>query len=124
MLFLLLEVICIIDNFKLGLPFYGSDEGQVGIEKPPLFKVGNDRKSLRTTAIQRPKEWGVIERCTVHKVGIRAHPNEKLLLKKQQSSLLGYFLTKTQSESLSVGVYIGYVANVSKYVGAKKHILT
>ena len=86
--------------------------------------MGNDRKSLRTTALQRPKEGGVIERCTVHKVGIRAHPNEKLLLKKQQSSLLGYFLTKTQSESLSVGVYIGYVANVSKYVGAKKRIPT
>src|SRR4029434_11217794 len=51
MLFLLLEVISIIDNFKLGLPFYGSDEGQVGIEKPPLFKVGNYRKSLRTTAV-------------------------------------------------------------------------
>src|SRR4029434_3009447 len=48
MLFLLLEVISIIDNFKLGLPFYGSDEGQVGLEKPALFKVGNYRKSLRT----------------------------------------------------------------------------
>ena len=48
---LLLEVISIIDNFKLGLPFYGSDEGQVGLEKAPLFKVGNDRKSLRTTGV-------------------------------------------------------------------------
>src|SRR4029434_834857 len=53
---LLLEVISIIDNFKLGLPFYGSDEGQVGLEKAPLFKVGNDRKSLRTTGlINSPK---------------------------------------------------------------------
>src|SRR4029434_2920945 len=47
---LLLEVISIIDHFKLGLPFYGSDEGQLALEKAPLFKVGNDRKSLRTTA--------------------------------------------------------------------------
>src|SRR4029434_2584811 len=48
---LLLEVISIIDHFKLGLPFYVSDEGEWGLEKAPLFKVGNDRKSLRTTAL-------------------------------------------------------------------------
>src|SRR4029434_949516 len=46
MLLFLLEVISIIDHFKLGLPFYGSDEGQVGLEKAPLFKVGNDRTTV------------------------------------------------------------------------------
>ena len=51
------------DNFKLGLPFYWSDEGQVGLEKAPLFKVGNDRKSLRTTGVVEDGEsWGIVGR--------------------------------------------------------------
>ena len=47
------DVICYWLRFRtyLGLPFYWSDEGQVGLEKAPLFKVGNDRKSLGTTAL-------------------------------------------------------------------------
>src|SRR4029434_3418308 len=49
---------------RLGLPFYWSDEGQVGLEKAPLFKVGNDRKSLRTTGLRLGSllfaYWGII----------------------------------------------------------------
>ena len=40
-----------------------SDEGQVGLEKAPLFKVGNDRKSLRTTVVVEDGEsWGIVGR--------------------------------------------------------------
>ena len=68
--------------------------------------------------LQRPKEGGVINRCTVHKVGRRAHPNAKLRLKKtNQTRLLSYLRRKLKVNHCALGLSIGYVANESNCVG-------
>ena len=60
-----LNAVCVLCHLKILLNyarglFFGilrfrniglSEHWAVPLEKPPLFKVGNDRKSLRTTAV-------------------------------------------------------------------------